>query len=154
MKTVFADTGYWIALIDCKDQLHEQAEAFAAEDESLRIVTSEMVLVEFLTSMNRQRKRLRKRASEMVMSLTQNPSVYIVPQTSEQFQSALEFYAARLDKQWSLTDCASFLIMEHQNINEALAHDRNFEQAGFRALLREDLRPEPEQNRQKVQYGR
>ena len=37
---------------------------------------------------------------------------------------------------WILTDCASFLVMEERNITEALAYDRDFEQAGFTALLR------------------
>ena len=41
------------------------------------------------------------------------------------------------DQTWSLTDCASFLVMEERNITEALAYDPDFEQAGFTALLRE-----------------
>ena len=46
-------------------------------------------------------------------------------------------YADRLDQRWSVTDCSSFLIMEERGITDALAYDRDFEQAGFRALLRE-----------------
>ena len=49
----------------------------------------------------------------------------------------MERYASRSDQRWSLTDCASFLVMEERNISEALAYDRDFEQAGFSALLRE-----------------
>ena len=44
---------------------------------------------------------------------------------------------ARGDQRWSLTDCASFLVMEERNITAALAYDRDFEQPGFTALLRE-----------------
>ena len=50
----------------------------------------------------------------------------------------MERYASRSDQSWSLTDCASFLVMEERNITDALAYDRDFEQAGFRALLREN----------------
>jgi predicted nucleic acid-binding protein len=42
-----------------------------------------------------------------------------------------------LDKDWSVTDCASFVIMDHRRIVEALTHDHHFEQKGYRALLRE-----------------
>ncbi|EKE25438.1 MAG: hypothetical protein ACD_5C00161G0004, partial [uncultured bacterium] len=45
-------------------------------------------------------------------------------------------YKRMADKDWSLTDCASFEIMKARGITEALAHDHHFEQAGFTALLR------------------
>jgi predicted nucleic acid-binding protein len=61
-----------------------------------------------------------------------------VPQTSIQFKNALRFYKQRQDKSWGLTDCASILIMQAEGINEALAYDVNFKQAGFTALLRDD----------------
>ena len=75
---------------------------------------------------------------ELVKGLENNSEVEIVPQTDAQFRAAVELYSSRLDKTWSLTDCASFLVMEERNISEALAYDRDFEQAGFVALLREN----------------
>jgi predicted nucleic acid-binding protein len=44
--------------------------------------------------------------------------------------------ASRPDKDWSLTDCISFVVMENQDITEALTADRHFVQAGFTALLK------------------
>jgi predicted nucleic acid-binding protein len=44
-------------------------------------------------------------------------------------------YRARPDKEWSLTDCISFVVMEEQGLTDALTGDRHFEQAGFQALL-------------------
>ncbi len=78
----------------------------------------------------------RRFAAQMVQSLEDNPGVEIVPQTEAWFRAAVERYAARPDQRWSLTDCASFLVMEERNIRVALAYDRDFEQAGFTALLR------------------
>ena len=78
----------------------------------------------------------RRFAAQMVQSLEDNPGVEIVPQTEARFRAAVERYAARPDQRWSLTDCASFLVMEERNISVALAYDRDFEQAGFTALLR------------------
>jgi len=59
-----------------------------------------------------------------------------VPQTSLQFESAFDSYRSKSDKEWSLTDCASFVLMRERGLAEALAHDQHFEQAGFVALLR------------------
>ena len=78
----------------------------------------------------------RRFASETVQHLQNAPNSEIVPQTNAQFRAAVEQYAARSDQRWSLTDCASFLIMEESGVPEALAYDRDFEQTGLVALLR------------------
>jgi uncharacterized protein len=62
--------------------------------------------------------------------------VTIVPQTSLLFAKAVQRYLQMSDKGWSLTECASFVIMEEGKLTAALTHDRHFDQAGFRALLR------------------
>jgi hypothetical protein len=62
-------------------------------------------------------------------------TITVVPQTAEQFAGALELYKKADDKEWSLTDCASFLIMEERGIRSALTRDRHFAQAGFETLL-------------------
>jgi uncharacterized protein len=51
----------------------------------------------------------------------------------------MKLFAGRPDKEWSLTDCVSFVVMEAQGIREALTTDEHFIQAGFRALLREAI---------------
>ena len=50
MERVFADTGYWIALLNPRDDLHNKATAVARDYGLGQIVTSEMVLTEFLNS--------------------------------------------------------------------------------------------------------
>lgn len=99
-------------------------------------VTTQMVMVEVLNYMSRGGVRLRSLAAHMIQELQARHDVEIVPQTDSQFQAAAQRYAARVDHSWSLTDCASFLIMEERRIDKALAYDRDFEQAGFVALLR------------------
>ena len=136
MTVVFADAGYWIALLHTGDRLHVRARAVAAGLGSATIVTTHMVLVEVLDHFAGTGERRRSLAVQMVRDLEARPDVEIVPQTDAQFRAAAERYAARPDQRWSLTDCASFLVMEERNIIEALAYDRDFEQAGFTALLR------------------
>ena len=140
MRVVFADTGYWIALLNPNDDLHEEALTIRKDLGEAQIVTSEMVLVEVLNYAAGRGQPIRGAAVDLVDRLWDDPNVEIVEQTSRQFELAVEMYHSRLDQRWSLTDCASFLVMEERNINEALAYDRDFEQAGFLALLREEER--------------
>ncbi len=136
MKRIFADTSYWIALLNPRDELHERAVASGRSYASDQIVTSEMVLVEFLNGFCDRGPRLRAAASRAVRTLRSGPNVTVIPQTSDLFERALSRYEERIDKDWSLTDCASFLIMEAEDIESALTHDQHFAQAGFQALLR------------------
>ena len=138
MKEIFADAGYWIAVLDRDDELHERARSATGRFASCRTVTTQMALVEFLNFMGRAGEHKRKLASLMVERLERSPNVEVVPQTSSQFRAAVERYASRPDQSWSVVDCASFLVMEERSITEALAYDRDFEQAGFVALLREN----------------
>ncbi len=136
MRLVFADAGYWIALWHPRDTLHQRAMAVTKNLGAAAVVTTQLVLVEALDAMAGMGEFRRRFAAQMVQRLEDSPDVEIVPQTDAQFRAAVERYVGRPDQRWSLTDCASFLVMEERNITEALAHDRDFEQAGFTALLR------------------
>ena len=136
MRVVFADTGYWLATLDPGDGLHEKAQAVTEQMGPIQILTTDMVLVELLTSMSGRGEYNRRLAAETVRALMTSPDVDVVEQTRAQFEAAVTRYAFRLDQQWSVTDCASFLLMEERYVKEALAYDRHFEQAGFVALLR------------------
>lgn len=136
MKTVFADAGYWIAILNPADDLRTKAASLSNSLEPFQIVTSEMVFTEVLNSFSKREPSFRQAAAQFVKQSFDNPRIEIVPQTSELFHEALNLYEQRADKAWSLTDCASFCIMQERKILEALAHDKHFEQAGFIALLR------------------
>jgi uncharacterized protein len=136
MERVFADTGYWIALLNPRDDLHQKASSASREYDPSQIVTSEMVLTEFLNSFSDYGPSLRQAAAKAVASLRDTSQIVIVPQTSQLFEKARKRYQDMADKSWSLTDCASFLIMEEERLMGALTHDRHFAQAGFQTLLR------------------
>ncbi len=138
MAVVFADAGYFIASLNEDDGLHARVEAITRRLAPLEIVTTQMVLVEVLNYYSDAGERFRTLAAQMILDLADNSNVEIIPQTDTQFRAAVERYNSRRDQTWSLTDCASFMVMEEQNITDALAHDRDFEQAGFSALLRVD----------------
>ena len=137
MKRVFADTGYYIARLNPKDELHQKAIELTRRIGSFHIFTSEMVLGELLNGFSKLGPHFRQIAIKSVEALYTHPNVTVIQQSSSQFQEGLLLYKQRLDKDWSITDCVSFKIMEENGITEALAYDKHFEQAGFTALLRD-----------------
>ncbi len=135
MTSVFADAGYWIAVLNPNDALHSKATQASATLARTRVITTELVLSEVLNAFARKGELARIGACALIDKMRSNPNVEIVPMTSNAFRQALERYRRRADKTWGLTDCASFLIMEERGITEALSADRDFQQAGFKALL-------------------
>jgi predicted nucleic acid-binding protein len=51
---------------------------------------------------------------------------------------ALQLYENRADREWGLTDCISFVVMNAQRLTDALSPDDHFAQAGFVALMTQD----------------
>jgi uncharacterized protein len=111
MRSAFADTGYWIALINPNDVLHHKAIAIVTQIEPYNIITSDMVLTEVLNMFADRGRHLRDVVSSSVEAIKEDPRIEVVPQTRRLFQSAFDLDRKRPDKGWSLTDCASFVIM-------------------------------------------
>ena len=72
----------------------------------------------------------------ILAKLRANPNVRIEPCTDQLLQEGIDLYEQRADKEWSLTDCISFVVMKKEGITEALTGDKHFEQAGFAVLLK------------------
>ena len=127
-----------MALIHVADPLREQAEHATNRLDGRRIVTSELVLVEVLNYFARHGEVARAKAVQTVLQVLDDPDVEVVEHNAMHFQAAVTRYESRLDQSWSLVDCSSFVLMEERGIRDALAHDLDFVQAGFNALLRSD----------------
>ncbi len=137
MRRIFADTHYWIALIHKEDEHHDLAKTMPEQLAPLRIVTTHMVLAEFLNSFgNQQRAYYKRPAARLVDAILSDPETIVVDQTASQFDRALDIYKTYRDKEWGLTDCASYNVMNDEGIADALTHDHHFEQMGFTALMR------------------
>lgn len=134
MRVVYADTSYWIALLYPLDHHHEHARAVTSELGDLTLVTSELVLVELLNFAAGRGEYLREKTAAFVQAAFDNTYLDVVPATHELLLAALRLYAQRLDKEWSIVDCASFTIMNRNDISEVLTGDRHFRQAGFQTL--------------------
>lgn len=133
MKPVFADTVYFLALLNSADQFHRQARVLNEKPPG-PLTTTEFVLAEVGDALSQPVNR--PRFARLLQLLRQQPDVEIIPATSVLFQRGCEFHARRPDKEWSVTDCISFLAMQERGLEEALTSDHHFEQAGYRTLIK------------------
>ncbi|MBM4041313.1 MAG: type II toxin-antitoxin system VapC family toxin [Planctomycetes bacterium] len=133
MTPVFADTFYYLALMNPEDRAHGRALEFS--DTLVEpVVTTTWVLTEVADALCApgQRRGFRR----LLDHIGADPTTRVVPPSQQLFDRGVEFYDHRPDKEWSLTDCISFVVMTEEGITEALTGDHHFEQAGFVALLK------------------
>ena len=137
-RPIFLDTAYVNALVNTRDQWHDAAAQWERKlaTDRRRLVTTEFVLVEIADGL--AAVRFRGQAIQVIATLQASPLVEIIPASSRLFTAALELYRSRVDKDWGLTDCASFVVMGEHGLSEALTTDDHFRQAGFRILLLEN----------------
>ena len=134
---VFLDTAYVFALINTRDQWHAKAKTLEREFNADRrpLVTSEFVLMEIADGLSAL--HFRQQAIHVIDTLTRTPHATIVTASSEVYEAGLELFRRRNDKQWGLTDCTSFVIMQQQGLRHAPTTDIHFRQAGFQVLMLE-----------------
>ena len=133
MNLVFADAFYFVARLNRRDQHHEKVLKFS-RDFRARILTSDWVLVEVADAMAESGSRSRVR--DFILHLRGTTACEIVPASRELLDQALDLYHQHADKEWTLTDCVSFVIMRERKVTDALTGDKHFEQAGFVSLLK------------------
>ncbi len=135
MRVVFADTFYWVAITLPNDPWAEPVARVCAELGTARYVTTDEVLVEFLSYLSPRDTYLRGLAVRLVRRILQDEDVTVVPQSREGFLRGLDLYEQRLDKGYSLVDCISMNIMREESIVEVFSNDRHFAQEGFVPLV-------------------
>jgi uncharacterized protein len=133
VSTAFADTYYWLALANRKDAGHQRASEFA-RNYSGQTVTTEWVLTEVVDGLSPTRHRHLVQRLRQLWATDQN--LTIVAASHDLFEHGLDLFCKRLDKQWPLTDCISFVVMRDFGVTDALRADHHFDQAGFIPLLK------------------
>jgi uncharacterized protein len=131
----FLDTVFIQALLNKRDWYHQKAlQLFPTVKAASEVWLTEAILVEVgnaLSTFNRQA------ATIFIQQCYNTPNIKVVSVNTVLLQNALKLYSSRGDKNWGLTDCISFVVMQEQNLTHALTADRHFVQAGFRALMLE-----------------
>lgn len=132
--TIFVDTVYWLALLSKNDRWHRQAVDWSSRIDG-PLLTTDAVLTEVADALCRaDRRRL---AVAAVGAIRADRSITSLAGSAKLFGDGFKLYSQRPDKDWSLTDCMSFVVMKERKIEQALTADVHFVQAGFRALLRD-----------------
>jgi uncharacterized protein len=131
VSEVFADTFYWIALLNPADAFREAAKRTPVAG---RIVTSLAVQMEVLDAFAAT-PRLRPLAIHFWQCTNRDPQVTVMPLDAGLLESAMDLFKARMDKAWSFTDCKSFEVMRTRNIARVLSADHHFRQAGFQTVF-------------------
>ena len=131
---VFADTHFYVALLSRHDAAHAAASRWLRDPTLDEIITTSWVLVELANCMSRQHER--EVTAQFIDSVRRAPETFVIPADEQLLARGFDLYRSRPDKQWSLTDCISFVVMRERGLTKALTGDHHFEQAGFTVLLK------------------
>jgi uncharacterized protein len=132
-ERLFLDTAYIQALLNPRDNYHNQAKKlFPRIRAASEVWLTEAIFIEVgnaLSAMNREG------AVQFIQQCYSTNNIKVVSVDAELLMQALILYKSRSDKTWGLTDCISFVVMEQNNVIDAVTCDRHFIQAGFNALM-------------------
>lgn len=131
--TLFADISFFVSFLSDRDRWHDEATSFMTSHRG-RFVSSEWILAELCNYWAASARRAQ--VSSLLGSLRVKPKFQILKAQNASFDRGLELFSSRPDKQWSLTDCISFVVMQDLGITHALTADHHFEQGGFTILLK------------------
>jgi uncharacterized protein len=133
-NSVFLDTSFVQALLNKRVRDHHKAVRLFKYVKRVREVwITEAVLVEIgngLSSIDRLA------AEKFIRSCYKTPNINVIMVDTFLLLKSLELYSSRSDKNWGLTDCISFVVMQENGIFEAATNDVHFSQAGFTILLK------------------
>lgn len=138
MAELFADTSGWGHLVAPTQPFHALAANIyrTARKQGRKIVTTNYILAELVALLTSPLRIPRPHVVTLINGLKNSPFVEVVHVDLALDADAWNLLRNRQDKEWSLVDCASFVLMQQRSITEALTTDHHFEQAGFVRLLK------------------
>lgn len=131
---IFVDTAFVVAWISPNDALHIRAVELLNKIRREQWLTTDCVLLEIGNSLARIH---RAEAISVIENFLSDEKIEVVGLDANLFNRAFELFRTRDDKSWGLIDCVSFVVMKEHEVTDALTNDRHFQQAGFKALMRD-----------------
>ena len=126
---VFLDTSFVVAVINENDAFHQMAAGLENDlKQCSHIWITEAILFEIGNSFSKSNK---EQVSKFIHYCYQSPRIHVIKPDEELIGQALLLFSQYHDKDWSLTDCLSFVVMKREKISIAYSSDHHFEQAGF-----------------------
>jgi hypothetical protein len=130
-------TSALLALINKTDHLHHRARGVRDDllKQPFRFFVTDYILVEIANALSRI--PFRKAVVQLISFIQSSDDIQVIQIDKDVFQEAWRLYSERLDKQWSLTDRSSFIVMKAMGLKDAFTSDHHFEQAGFNILIKD-----------------
>jgi predicted nucleic acid-binding protein len=134
METLFANASFFVAYHNLKDVNHQAARDLVQEFEgrSVLMVTTDYIFDEVMTVLLvKGSKDLAIRAGRAIL---QDPTIEILRIDEELFNEAWEIFQNFKDKEWSFTDCTSYVLMKKLDIGTGISFDKHFKQFGVQVM--------------------
>jgi len=133
MSDLFVDTSGWAYFLDRQDPLHAEVVAFVqrALTQRRHLVTSNYIITELVALLSSRYHLPRQQVIAAINAIKSDPSVEVIYIEQSLDDEAWNLLEARLDKEWSLVDASSFVIMKRFGMTEVLTTHHHFTQAGF-----------------------
>jgi len=130
---LFVDTAGWGYYLDSKDPRYTVVDAFIRQTVKARrhLVTTNYILTELVVLLSSRYHQPRQTVITAINAIKAEPMVEIIHIDQTLDNEAWRLLEARLDKEWSLVDASSFVVMKHYGITQVLTTDHHFTQAGF-----------------------
>ena len=136
-SSIFVDTSGWGCYLDAHERSHAEAVTIlqAAARQRRRLVTTNYVITELVVLLSGHLHFPRQNVLKAVDALKTTALLDILYVDQSLDDEAWALLKARPDKEWSLVDATSIVIMTQRGMTEALTTDHHFSQAGLIRLL-------------------
>ena len=134
MKRIFVDTGAWIAVAVARDNTHEAAAAHARHlaDTKAPLLTTNYVLAETYTRIRYDDGHTKALIFDtLIREMMRRRQLSIAWITASIHEEAVELFRRYADQQFSMVDCASFVVARRRDVREVFGFDHHFATMGF-----------------------
>lgn len=128
---LFVDTSAWLALNDKNDQYHSKAitKSLEIKKQKIELITSEYIFDESITLI---RHRISHKSAIIFGDSLLNSNIICIADVTEEVRfKAWEMFKEYEDKEFSFTDCTSFVLMKNLRLQKAFTFDEHFKQMGI-----------------------
>ena len=130
---LFVDTSGWAYYLDRRDARHSEIVAIIqhALNQRRHLVTTNYIILELVALLSSRYHLPRQQVVAAINAIKADAAVEVVYVEQAIDKESWSLLEARLDKEWSLVDASSFVIMKRFGMTQALTTDHHFTQAGF-----------------------
>ncbi|MEA2708584.1 MAG: uncharacterized protein QOF78_1185 [Phycisphaerales bacterium] len=129
---IFVDSGGWVAVTVPDDADHAAAAAWFAQN-TQPLLTTDYIVDETLTLLRVRGQHARARVLAERFLSQQYARLHLIAE--DDFRGAYDIFQRFHDKDWSFTDCTSYVVMQRLNIKTAFSFDKHFHQFATVAVV-------------------